>query len=391
MERDDINILHYLCLLYRGKKLILLNLFVVMSAAAVFAFMMPEYYKATVILMPPRETKAGFGFAEQLASRVTTLRLGSQGSPSDLFIGIMKSQSLLAGIVDKFNLVSYFKAPNRDAAAEQLQALTKISITKEGLIKIDYEDTDPEQAAKVCNMYVTMLDSLNQTINRRSSRERADFIEQMIGENSYSMKQAELDLKKFQAETKAISPYQQQRVALSVSAELEMDIMSKENELRELQSKSFTAANPMVRELENKIQIRKEQLSQMRFGGLKRDRESLFVPLEQAPALTLEYERLNRRIEALGVLEQLLRQQYEESRIEQLNTTSTVSILDRARPPMEKSRPKRALIVLIAGAASLFFSLVTLVTVDFFQRLAERNPEDSRKFNRLSHFLRFDR
>lgn len=390
MDRDKNSILTYLYLLYRGKKLILMNLIIVMGVAAGLSLLMPDYYKATVLLMPPREAKKGFGFAEQLASQVTTLRLGSQGSPSDLYIGIMKSQSMLNMLVDKFNLVNYYKVESRDIATARLKSMTKLTTTKEGLLRVDYEDTNPEIAASICNMYITLLDSLNQTINRRSSRERADFIDQMLGENGISMQQAEMELKKFQAETKAISPFQQQRVALSVSAELEMDIMSKENELNELTSRSFTSSNPLVQDLKNRIQIRKNQLHQMRFGDAKRDRESLFVPLEHAPALTLEYERLTRRVEALGMLEQILRQQYEEARIEQVNTTSTVSILDRAYPPMRHSRPKRSLIVLIAGAASLFFSVVTLTVVDFFQRLAENSSDDSRKVERLARFLRID-
>jgi len=235
-----------------------------------------------------------------------------------------------------------------------------------------------------------MLDSLNQNINQRASRERADFIEQMLNENDIALKQAEMDLKQFQFETKAVSPYQQQRVALSVTAELEMDIMNKENELRELRSKSFTDSNPLVQNLMKKIRFREEQLHSMRFGGTQGSRETLFVPLQEAPSLTLEYDKLSRRVEALGMLEHLLRNQYEEARIEQVNTTSTVSILDRARPPIGHSKPKRALIVLMACAASLFFSIITIIMVEYVNRLVAVSPENYNKIARLSRFLRID-
>ncbi|MHB9029196.1 MAG: GumC family protein [Candidatus Latescibacterota bacterium] len=390
MERKEVNILDYFYLLYKGRKFILLNFIVLTACAVVASLMMPNMYRATTTMLPPKEARKGFGFAEQLASQVTTLRLGTQGSPSDLYIGIIKSNVMLMTLVDKFNLVSRYGVKDRDAAVGLLKSATDVTITKEGLIKLDYEDRNPEQAATICNMYVTMLDSLNQSISQRASRERADFIEQMLNENDLALKEAEMELKQFQFETKAVSPYQQQRVALSVTAELEMDIMNKENELREMRSKSFTDSNPLVQDLMKKIRFREEQLHNMRFGGPRGSRETLFVPLQEAPSLTIQYEKLSRRVEALGMLEHLLRNQYEESRIEQVNTTSTVSILDRARPPIGHSKPKRSLIVLVTSAASLFFSIIAIITLEYVNHIIAVSPENREKVARLSRFLRID-
>ena len=145
-----------------------------------------------------------------------------------------------------------------------------------------------------------------------------------------------------------------------------------------------------MRELLNQIQFSEELLHDMRFGSPDNQRESLFVPLQDAPDLTLEYTRLSRRVEILGMLEQLLRQHYEESRIEQVNTTSTLTVLDRARPPHKKSRPKRKLIVLVAGAGSLFFSIVSILTIEFFNSLAALTEENRRKVGKISRLLRIE-
>jgi capsule polysaccharide export protein KpsE/RkpR len=213
----------------------------------------------------------------------------------------------------------------------------------------------------------------------------------MLVENDHALKQAEMDLKKFQTETKAISPFQQERVALSVTAELEMDIMRIENQLKEMKSKSFTLDNPLVKDSQKKLQFREEQLHDMRFGGEKGGRESLFVPLQESPGLVMQYEKLSQRLLSLSMLEQLLRNQYDESRIEQVNTTSTVSVLDRARPPIKPSKPKPFLMILIAGAASIFFSLVTIIMIEYFNRLSGLSMDNQRKLEQLSRFLRIDR
>lgn len=389
MERKEVNVLDYIFLLYDARYFIIVNFIVVCLVASVLAYTMPEYYRSTVVLLPPTETKRTFGFTDVLSSiPVTTLRLGSKGSPSDIFMGILQSQTIKVSMVDRFNLTDVYGASDRDAAVGALGGLTKVEATREGLIEINVEDTDPVRAATMANTYIVLLDSLNQVINQRSARERADFIEQQILENDISLAQAEAELKEFQLKTNAISPYQQARIALSVASELELDIMNKENLLKEYQEKSYSRSHPVVRELLNSITFREQQLHDLRFGSSRSDREQLFVPLQNAPDLSLQYAKLSRRVDVLGTLEELLRQQYEESRIEQVNTTSTITVLDRAYPAIRKSRPKRKLIVLVAAAASIFFSILSVILIEYLNSVATSDPENRRKIERIAQILR---
>jgi len=391
MVRRDINILDYFYLLYKARRFIFWNLVIVTVLAGIMSFILPKYYKSTALLLPPQEQKKAFGFSDVLASiPVTRLQLGTRGSPVDLAIGILKSETVAVSLIDQFNLVKVYGVENRDQARGVLKGLTDISLSKEGLIEIEVQDRDPLRSAQLANAYVAMLDSIKQSINQYRAKERADFIEQQIHENEVALKQAENELKAFQLQNKAISPYQQQRVAISVSAQLELDLMKKENQLKEYRSKSFSDSHPVVRELLNTIKFSEELLHIMRFGSSEKARESLFVPLQEAPDLTLQYARLARRVEILGMLEQLLRQHYEESRIEQMNTTSTVTVLDRARPPQQPCRPKKKLIVLVAGAGALFFSIVTILLIEFFNRLTELSDENKRKVEQMARFLRIE-
>jgi len=389
MERKDINIVDYMFLIYKARKFIIWNFIIVTFLAALISLFLPKYYKSASMMLPPQEQKQAFGFSDVLASiPVTRLQLGTRGSPVDLAIGILKSETVAISLIDQFNLVGVYSVTNRDQARAILKQLTDISLSKEGLIEVEVQDRDPIRSAQIANSYVAMLDSIKQSMNQFKAKERADFIEQQIHENEAGLRLAENELKAFQLQNKAVSPYQQQRVAISVSAQLEMELMKKENQLKEYRSKSFTDSNPLVRELLNTIKFNEELLHVMRFGSSERSRESLFVPLQEAPELTLQYAKLARRVEILGMLEQLLRQHYEESRIEQMNTTTTVTVLDRARPPQQKFRPKRKLIVLVAGAGSLFFSIMTILLIEFFNSLAELSEENSRKVERMARFLR---
>ncbi len=391
MERKEVNVLEYFYLLFKARKFIFWNFVIVICLAAAVSMILPKYYKSKATLMPPRDTQKAFGFSDVLAQiPITTLRLGSKGSPSEIYMGILKSQTVGISLIDRFNLVKVYKAEDRDMAFETLSSLTNISLSREGLIDIEYQDRDNERAAEICNTYVVLLDSLNQVLNQSSARERADFIEQQRLENDITLENAEMALREFQIETNAISPYQQARIALSVAAELEMDILNMEHNLKEYSAKSYTDEHSEISELKKSIKFREDQLHDMRFGSPNDTRESLFIPLQQAPYLTLRYAKLSRRVEILGMLEELLTQHYEESRIQQVNPTTTVQILDRARPASIKCRPKRKLIVLIAGAASIFFSVVSIITIEYFNKLSEIAPENQEKVGRLAKFMRID-
>ena len=302
-------------------------------------------------------------------------------------IGVLKCETMAISIIDKFNLIEVYGVENRDNARAVLKSLTDIKVTKEGMIEIEVQDRDPKRAADIANIHVTMLDSLRQAINQRKAKARGDFIEQQMNENEQAIKQAEIELKEFQLKTKAISPFYQQRVAISVAAELELELIKQERQLREYRS-TLSDSHPFVIDLLTSIKISEDLLQVMRFGKLKKERESLFVPLQEAPGLTLQYAKLERRLEILGMLEQLLTQHYEEARIEQVNPTSTITVVDRARPAIQKYRPKRKVIVLVAGAASLFFTIIAILFIEFFNRLTELSDENRRKVEQLSRFLR---
>jgi uncharacterized protein involved in exopolysaccharide biosynthesis len=82
---------------------------------------------------------------------------------------------------------------------------------------------------------------------------------------------------------------------------------------------------------------------------------------QQSSELQFEHDRLQRRVGLLQEVVTGLRIQYEEARIEEVNNTPVVTPVDRAVPPVRKSRPKRRVMVLTAavlgGAAGLLIVL----------------------------------
>jgi len=395
LQEKKVNIFDYMFIIARSWRFILINLLGLTIIATIVSLSLPKVYRGEAVILPPVERKQAFGFSDILAAiPVTTLRLGAKGSPSEIYQGILRSNSIRRQMLEHFNLLDDYKVDTVDEALEILKNNTEVALTEEGLIRVRVEDKDAVQCAEMANYYIHLLDRTNQLINQRLAKDRLLFIEKQMDEAAKVLAESESKLIAFQKETNAISIYHQQRVAISVSAELEMEIMNMEMSLEELMDKSLTLEHPQIRDIFRKIDFRRKQLKEMQFGRVEGgliERESLFVPLARAPVMTLQYARYENEVEVIGILIQLLSQQASESKIESENTTITVSPLDEAHTPQIKYKPKRKLIILISAAFSLFLSMAIIISVEYLHRLGETYAIDREKIRRLEHFLHLDR
>ncbi|MCK4591440.1 MAG: hypothetical protein KAT86_06770, partial [Candidatus Latescibacteria bacterium] len=120
-EKTEVNILDYIHLIARRWKLIIANLLVICSVAAVISLLLPQWYAGTAVILPPKERKDEFGFAGALAELpIPVLRLGEKGSPADVIIGIVKSRSVADSMVKEFDLMRIYKTDRWEEAVHTL-------------------------------------------------------------------------------------------------------------------------------------------------------------------------------------------------------------------------------------------------------------------------------
>jgi uncharacterized protein involved in exopolysaccharide biosynthesis len=110
--------------------------------------------------------------------------------------------------------------------------------------------------------------------------------------------------------------------------------------------------------VEKRMEEARQEMSQAE-EALASFRESN-VHIGNSPQLRLREERLTREVMGRSELYQLLARQYEMARIEEKRDTPTFSIIDEARPPVKKYRPKVVLntVAALAGAAVLQLAYV---------------------------------
>ncbi len=100
---------------------------------------------------------------------------------------------------------------------------------------------------------------------------------------------------------------------------------------------------------------------------------------EQSPALQFEHERLQRRVRIKEQVLTTLNAQYETARVQEVNDTPLLTVLDAAAVPQEKSRPRRKVNVLLAFFAAGMLGLVVAVVREYVEQARRVDNGDFRQ------------
>jgi uncharacterized protein involved in exopolysaccharide biosynthesis len=396
MSDKQMNILDLLYIFVRWWRVIVGSFLAVCVVAAVVSLLLPKEYEGKAMILPPKEERRGIGFSEILAALpVPQLRLGERGSPADVFIGIMKSDTVATTIVDKFHLMEHYKQEVKERTIKTLQKRTIIKRTDQGLIQIIVLDRDRNLCAEIANEYIAQLDAVNQRLSRQVARDRKGFIEDLMGDNDKRLREAKQGLQNFLAQHNTISIEDQMRATIEAAAKIEMEKIALQFQLWSLQG-LVGSDHPQVKEIENSIKLRNKELGYMRFGinpepsdGSDERQGGLFIPLEKVPDLSLEYATLEKEVLIQEGLAKYLREQWLQTNTDEVNTVSTVQVVDRAKPPELKAKPKRTMIVLVSGLLSLVFSSLVILGIEYVQGVVGEGGEDAEKLRRMAGMFRW--
>lgn len=383
MNQNKLDLLDLLATLIAGKRMILGGTLALCILAGGISLLLPNVYTAEVQLLPPKEQKKGFGFADLLSGLpIPSLHLGEKGTPADIFVAILKSPTLRRRLVQDFDLMQVYEADLITDAIEILKDKTDVSKSEEGTILIKVADGDPRRASAMANHYVVLLDSTNKSFTQTSAQERYDFIQKLIGREEDKLDQAMGVLQRFQAEHNAISIEEQAKSVIRAAAEMQMAAMELLIGRNSLLLSGFSTTHPQVQKLEQEFHLRQEALAFLRDGAHDSQdirhvaelqlEENLFLPLRDIPEVAQQFALVEKDVLVQAALLKLLLEQEAEALIEASNETSTVQVLDPATAPEEKSQPRRLLIVFITAILSLFATTSYLFGAIYLRTLKAR-------------------
>src|SRR5437868_5823453 len=151
-------------------------------ASTIIVFLIPARYTSTSRLMPP--DKAGQGLASMVAavgkggdlSSLGTELLGVKTS-GDLFVGVLKSETVQNALVNKFDLRKLYGEKRYEDARKKLEDRTDVTTDrKSGIITIKVTDRSPQRAAEMGREYVEQLNRVVISLDTGSAHRERVFL-----------------------------------------------------------------------------------------------------------------------------------------------------------------------------------------------------------------------
>jgi uncharacterized protein involved in exopolysaccharide biosynthesis len=314
-----------------------LNVAITTLVALLVSLALPKWYTARAVLLPPTEDDAGSVLSQLIPRGLGAIRMPGAPTMADVFVAVLKSRSVADRIVERFDLVRRYKVGDAEKAVKELEGHVQFRVGDEGTIAILAEDQEPQTAAAMANAYVEELDSFNLKTRTTSAKRTRVFIEERLDGAKKDLANAEDRLRDYQLARKLPAMSLADGGDSDVGARLMAQKIALEVKLQVLRQ-SLAEDSEEVRRVRQELAAIERQV-----GGL--------------PRAGVEIMRLWRDVKVQEQVFELLTAQLEEARIRESRDTPTVQLLDLAKVPLHKSRPKRSLVVIAGFLVGLAGSL----------------------------------
>ncbi|WP_265554528.1 GumC family protein [Trichlorobacter lovleyi] len=380
---DEINLLDYLEILARNWRMIVKTIIIAAFVSVIYSLLLRNIYSATTRILPPQQESSGLmgmlmGASGGMGSLASDL-LG-KGSAAEMYISILNSEEISDRIIDRFNLMEVYKTKYRLDAYKKLDKKVAISSgKKDGIIVITVNDKDPKRAAAIANAYVDELSKLLIKLNIVGAGKNRGYLETRLIKARTDLAAAEDALKAFQAKSKIFSVSDQAQASIGGIAQLQGQLAVQEVQLATLQ-RQFTENSQEVKTAKASIANLRGQIARLEGQG-----GGGVVPgVGTMPELGQQYLRLMREFKIQETIVELLTKQYEMAKLSEAKDVVNVQVIQTARVPDKKSKPKRSIIVLSATFAAGFIAILYA----FIREAAIRMPpEDRARWQKIRSLL----
>ena len=327
---------------WRERRLVILATVIATLATLGIGFLLPRWYRATAVILPPEESDlmANMAMAQRALTRFPAFGiLEDYFTPADIYKAVLGSRTVQEEVIGQYGLQQVYKIKSMEKTIKAFKTHYKVKLNADGTIQVSVEDKSPVRAAEMANTMVALLDRFNVEKRNYQARRTREFLEQRVHDTDSLLRLTEAVLREYQEVHHTVAPPTTQAAGDVQSA---VDLMSRKImlEVRLGMLKSY------LRDDNDQVIQTKSELDQLK----KR--------IASLPQLQTEIQRLMRDNKVQEQLYLLLIAELEQARIRETMDTPTVQLLDPAKPPERHSRPKRAILALAAGMVAFAGSVV---------------------------------
>jgi tyrosine-protein kinase Etk/Wzc len=334
--------------------------------AVVVSLLMTPIFTAKTVVMPPQQQQSGAAAALASLGGLAGLAgaAGAIKSPDEMYVAFLGSEGMQNRIIAEMKLQERYEAKTLSDTRKALKEQMRISSDKKsGLLSIEADDKDPAFAAELANRHVVELRAMLGRLAVTEAQQRRQFYEQQIQQTQDKLALAEVAFRAAKEKSGMQVTSVLAETGVRASAELRGQIAAREVQLQAM-SRFATAQNPDTQRIASELSALRAQLNKAEQGS--GESKASASPLHQ------EAVKSFRDVKVQEAMLEVLFRQYELARVDEAKEGPLIQQVDVAMPPERKSKPKRAIIVLVAAFAGLFLG----VLVAFVRRALKKAQSD---------------
>ena len=376
-----------------GKRLIAVVTVVAALASLVSALRAPFIFTARTTLLAPNSQQGGGSAALAALGSLGGLAGGlASRSPDELYVALLKGDSVQRALIDRFNLKEHYKVETYETLRKVLPSYVRVAADKKsGLITVEVDDESPKFAADLANAHA---DEITKVLGRLAVSEaqlRRAFFENQLKETKENLVRAEQALQATQEKSGMIVLDKQAEALIGGAAQLRAQITEREVQLKVLRT-SATDQNPDVMRLGSELRALRTELARMESSqGAGSTTSAVEMPVGQIPSASIDYVRARRELKLQETLLEGMVRQYWIAKLDEAKEGPALQQVDVALPPDRKSKPSRALIVIVATVLAMLASTAFVVLRRYKAFVREYDPTSATAWARLSEAWRLRR
>ncbi len=327
------------------------------GTAVVSLLFLDDYYKSTSIFYVASPDL----FKPEQISGTSQKDMEYYGTEDDIdrALTIATSGEVEEYLIQKFDLYRHYKIDSTAVRAsfrvrEALEKLYEVTKNKHNAIELSVEDTDKKIAAAMANAARDKTDEIAQRLIKESQSNLVQTLSRSIAEKEIRVKQLSDTLSNLQKRYGIFDVETQTEGITTISAQAQSNLIrskAKYEQLAKTQGISQDTLNQIAANIKGYEAEFKQTTSKLDLYGQGMNQVSQYAQM-----FRLERERLSS----------------DRERLTQLSTAfgskiSALHLIETAKVSVQKSRPKRVLIILSAAFITLLFSVLAVLVLDNYR------------------------
>jgi len=375
-DEDVIDLYELWQTIWSSRKFIICFCSIIVVFTAVISLIMTPIFRSSATVMPISSKKGMLSGMGDIAG-LMGLSMGGQDDVQTKVMVVLESRSLKEDLIKKMGLIKIlFDSDIPEDRNPLLAAIEKFedsvlnvsSDKKTGLITVSMDHEDPKLAMEMANTYISLLKDILNTKSLSVNKLRREFLEKQLRNSEMRLKKGQKGMTRFQKRTKMIEPMEQARGAMEIYAQLFAKKTALEVEVNTMKA-ALSPSSPMLRSLNNQIKALDQKIKSFENGKSG----SAIPSLSDAPAKMAKYAEHYRELEVSKTIYTTLLKLYEQARLEEASEELFVQVIDPAIEPDRKEKPKRALMVIVAGFTSLFLAVFIVFFREWIKNIKEEH------------------